>query len=184
MTFRYSYRVRFSDTDGAGVVYFSRFLEVCHGAYEASLAASGVNLQRFFSGDWQADSEGIDAINQSAPLAFPITETQCKFYSPCFCGDVLTITLAAHLIRESEFEVNYQWQRKTDGTNTGIIRPSGMATTRHVCVAVGNGRSRRRCPLPPAMHHWLSFVAGESAGKSAEKSAGEFSGGTSEVSPS
>ena len=165
MTFRYSYRVRFSDTDGAGVVYFSRFLEVCHGAYEASLAASGVELQRFFSGDWQADVEGTDAINQSASLAFPIAETQCKFYSPCVCGDCLTIALEAHLIRDSEFEVNYQWYRQGDETDAEIVRSSGIATTRHVCIAVSQGRSRRRYPLPPAMHHWLSFVAGESPGE-------------------
>ncbi len=53
MVFSYSYQVQFKDTDGAGVVYFSRFLEICHGGYEASLAAKGIVLQDFFSGNWK-----------------------------------------------------------------------------------------------------------------------------------
>ncbi|MBD2021122.1 1,4-dihydroxy-2-naphthoyl-CoA hydrolase, partial [Leptolyngbya sp. FACHB-36] len=45
MPFVYSRTVRFSDTDAAGVVYFASALSICHEAYEASLAAVGVDLR-------------------------------------------------------------------------------------------------------------------------------------------
>ncbi|MFS8118916.1 MAG: acyl-CoA thioesterase, partial [Microcoleus sp.] len=45
MSFSYTRTVRFQDTDAAGVVYFANVLAMCHEAYEASLAASGINLK-------------------------------------------------------------------------------------------------------------------------------------------
>jgi 1,4-dihydroxy-2-naphthoyl-CoA hydrolase len=49
MFFTYNRTVRFQDTDAAGVVYFANVLSMCHEAYEASLAASGINLKSFFN---------------------------------------------------------------------------------------------------------------------------------------
>ncbi|MEM9980588.1 MAG: acyl-CoA thioesterase, partial [Cyanobacteria bacterium P01_D01_bin.2] len=48
----YTYRrtIRFHETDAAGVVYFANVLTLCHEAYEASLAAAGINVRVFFGG--------------------------------------------------------------------------------------------------------------------------------------
>ena len=47
--FVYTRSIRFHETDAAGVVYFANVLVLCHEAYEASLAAAGIDLGEFFS---------------------------------------------------------------------------------------------------------------------------------------
>ncbi|MEM6500966.1 MAG: thioesterase family protein [Cyanobacteria bacterium P01_C01_bin.89] len=230
MVFSYSYQVQFKDTDGAGVVYFSRFLDICHGAYEASLAAKGIILRDFFSGNWrptyscansdpnkdfdrnrnakldppltiprkdyvedritgghpiapnqtvlnQTDTKQTEATpinptqedkDRSGAIAIPIVETQGKFYRPCCCGDLLTVSLHGQLIDKDEFKVEYQWwlsdliNETVKGNTKGSIenknRPIGTAMTRHVCVSVKDGRSQGRYQLPPVLHDWLEFV--------------------------
>ncbi len=41
--------IHFSDTDAAGVVYFSTLLSICHEAYENSLQVAGIELKTFFT---------------------------------------------------------------------------------------------------------------------------------------
>jgi 1,4-dihydroxy-2-naphthoyl-CoA hydrolase len=48
MAFLFNHTVRFHETDAAGVVYFANGLTLCHTAFEASLAAAGVDLAHFF----------------------------------------------------------------------------------------------------------------------------------------
>ncbi len=170
MGFNWSYQVRFGDTDGAGVVYFARSLEICHGAYEASLAASGINLQAFFSGHWIPSQMPPPSDSSSVAIAVPIVATEGHFYRPCFCGDSLTIQVQAHQKNETEFEVKYRWLHLVDAEPSDTSRPSGTAMTRHACVQVrseGEGKSvHRRCPLPPELHQWLAFVGAGEDGES------------------
>ena len=44
--FDYRRRIYLGDTDAAGVVYFAKGLEICHEAYEESLAKAGINLNQ------------------------------------------------------------------------------------------------------------------------------------------
>jgi 1,4-dihydroxy-2-naphthoyl-CoA hydrolase len=76
MPFTYTRTVRFQDTDAAGVVYFANVLAMCHEAYEASIAASGINLKAFFS---------------NPEVAFPIIHASVDFYRPLFAGDQFEI---------------------------------------------------------------------------------------------
>ncbi len=69
MGFIYQRVVRFQDTDAAGVVYFANILAICHEAYEASLADSGINLRLFFGG---------------GNIAVPITHSSADFFVPYF----------------------------------------------------------------------------------------------------
>ena len=55
MTFTYSRQIYLSDTDAAGVVYFAKGLEICHQAYEESLAEAGISLN-------QDDSRGYKCL--------------------------------------------------------------------------------------------------------------------------
>ena len=125
MGFNGSYQVRFGDTDGAGVVYFARSLEICHGAYEASLAAIGIDLQAFFSGRWIPPQMPPSSDSSPVAIAVPIVATEGHFYRPCFCGDSLTIQVQAHQRNESEFEVTYQWLHQADNAPSIPSRPSG-----------------------------------------------------------
>ncbi|MEO0870141.1 MAG: acyl-CoA thioesterase, partial [Cyanobacteria bacterium J06642_11] len=70
--------IRFHETDAAGVVYFANILTLCHEAYEASLAAAGMNVRLFFGG---------------GALAVPVVHGSVDFRRPLYCGDEVEIAL-------------------------------------------------------------------------------------------
>ncbi len=49
MSTHYQRTVRFAEVDGAGFVFFAKYLELCHEAYEASLLRSGIELRTCLS---------------------------------------------------------------------------------------------------------------------------------------
>ena len=132
MPFSYTRTVRFQDTDAAGVVYFANVLAMCHEAYEASLAASGINLRAFFS---------------NPEVAFPIIHASVDFYRPMFAGDRLTIQLTSKQVTGDEFEIAYQ---VFSGEVAG--KSAAKALTKHVCI---NAISRNRKQLSEELMQWL-----------------------------
>jgi 1,4-dihydroxy-2-naphthoyl-CoA hydrolase len=131
--FTVRHTVRFHETDAAGVVYFSNGLTICHNAYEASLAAVGIDLSRFFSpGD----------------LAYPIVRAKIDYQQPIRCGDELKIWLWPQQLEKSTFEVEYQ----IFNFREQVDRPLARALTRHVCI---EPRTRQRHSLPREMENWL-----------------------------
>lgn len=132
MSFSYTRTVRFQDTDAAGVVYFANVLAMCHEAYEASLAASGINLRAFFS---------------NPEVAFPIIHASVDFYRPMFAGDRLTIQLTSKQVTGDEFEIAYQ---VFSGEVAG--KSAAKALTKHVCI---NAISRNRKQLSEELMQWL-----------------------------
>jgi 1,4-dihydroxy-2-naphthoyl-CoA hydrolase len=133
MPFSYTRTVRFQDTDAAGVVYFANVLAMCHEAYEASLAASGINLKAFFS---------------NPELAFPIIHASVDFYRPMFAGDRLMIQLTPKQVTGDEFEIGYQVFLA--GEVAG--RSAAKALTKHVCI---DTLSRTRKQLSEDLMHWM-----------------------------
>ena len=132
MPFTHNRTVRFQDTDAAGVVYFANVLSICHEAYEASLAASGINLKSFFN-------------NPTA--AIPIIHASVDFLRPMFCGDKLLIHLTPQQVGENKFEIAYQIVEASSSE-----QQLAKAITRHVCI---NPITRTRTQLPEAITHWL-----------------------------
>ncbi|MCC3407975.1 MAG: acyl-CoA thioesterase [Microcoleus sp. PH2017_10_PVI_O_A] len=132
MPFTYTRTVRFQDTDAAGVVYFANVLAMCHEAYEASLAASGVNLRAFFS---------------NSEVAFPIIHASVDFYRPLFAGDRLTIQLTPTQVARDEFEIAYQ---VFSGEVAG--RSAAKALTKHVCI---DAVSRTKKQLSEDLMQWM-----------------------------
>jgi 1,4-dihydroxy-2-naphthoyl-CoA hydrolase len=137
MTFIYHRTVHFQDTDAAGVVYFANGLSMCHEAYEASLAAVGVDLKLFFS--------------RSTNLAVPITHAEIDFFRPISCGDRLDIHLTPKLLQPSEFEITYQILL-TENPQATVSR----ALTRHVGIDM---TTRQRQALPDQLMQWLQANA-------------------------
>ncbi|MEI6330631.1 MAG: thioesterase family protein [Pseudanabaena sp. ELA645] len=127
----YERTINFRDTDAAGVVYFANGLSLCHEAYEASLAASGINLQSFFKGE---------------TIAVPITHASIDFFKPMFCGDRIAIALTTEILSSSEFQINYQLFF-VEGD-----KAIAKAITKHTCIDVA---TRKRCNLYPALLEWL-----------------------------
>jgi 1,4-dihydroxy-2-naphthoyl-CoA hydrolase len=132
MPFTHHRTVRFQDTDAAGVVYFANVLSICHEAYEASLAALGIDLKSFFN-------------NPTA--AIPIVHASVDFLRPMFCGDELLIHLTPQLLSENEFEIAYQI------VVTSSEQQSAKAMTRHVCI---EPMTRTRTHLPEEIVQWLN----------------------------
>ncbi|MDB9509624.1 thioesterase family protein [Kamptonema animale CS-326] len=133
MPFTYSRIVRFQDTDAAGVVYFANVLAICHEAYEASLAASAINLKVFFS---------------NPKVAIPIIHASVDFYRPMFCGNELAIDLNPQQLASDEFEITYQIF-----SNEVADRCAAKAITKHVCI---DATTRKRQPLSQELIQWLA----------------------------
>jgi 1,4-dihydroxy-2-naphthoyl-CoA hydrolase len=129
MSFIYHRTVYFQDTDAAGVVYFANVLSICHEAYEASLAASDINLKDFFT---------------NPSVAFPIVHANVDFFRPVFCGDKLQISLIPQEISVNKFEINYEIM-----VSEVVV---AKAITRHVCIDVS---SRNKQDLSGEIMQWL-----------------------------
>ncbi|WP_019507263.1 thioesterase family protein [Pleurocapsa sp. PCC 7319] len=133
MAFNYSRRVYLGDTDAAGVVYFARGMEICHEAYEESLAVAGIGLQQMLI-------EGT--------IALPIVHAEIDFRRPMFCGDLLRVSLVVNRVKDSEFAIAYQIFNATN-----LDKVLVKAQTNHVCI---NPQDRARVNLPLAIVNWLA----------------------------
>ncbi len=132
MAFKYSRRVYLGDTDAAGVVYFARGLEICHEAYEESLASSQISFKQMLAEN---------------KIALPIVRAEIDFLRPLFCGDRITISLTTKLINSSEFTVSYQIFNDAN-SNKILVK----AQTNHVSI---DPTKRIRIDLPPTILNWL-----------------------------
>ena len=136
LPFIYDRTIHFRDTDAAGVVYFANGLSICHEAYEASLAASGIELQSFFRG---------------GAIAVPITQASIDFFKPMFCGDRIVVSLVKTLLSPESFQIEYQLFFDIESVEKKAI---ASALTKHVCI---NPSTRKRCNLSQALLKWLTI---------------------------
>jgi len=139
MNFNYQRRIYLSDTDAAGVVYFARGLEICHEAYEESLAIAGINLNQMI---------------RQGETALPIVHAEIDFLRPLFCGDRIKINLVTSLVNTSELAIAYQISAIAN-----LERVLVKAQTRHVCI---NPQIRQRINLPPEIREWLKVGSANS----------------------
>ena len=151
MTFNYRRRVYLADTDAAGVVYFAKGLEICHEAYEESLAQAQISLKQM--------------INEKQ-VALPIVHAEIDFLRPVFCSDELQVSLTGSRVNDSqrllrpkrtepaltvgEFAIAYQIS-PIDNLERVLI----TAQTRHVCI---NPQIGRRMNLPSTIFEWLNCL--------------------------
>lgn len=138
MGFSLDHWVRFHETDAAGVVYFANSLTLCHSAFEASLAAAGVNLADFFTSD---------------TLAYPIVHAAIDYRRPMRCGDRITVHLTPQRLDLSSFEVRYRICGAQAAANL-----LAEACTRHLCI---DRQQRQRQPLSALLEHWLAYCTGD-----------------------
>jgi 1,4-dihydroxy-2-naphthoyl-CoA hydrolase len=136
MPFTYHRTIYFRDTDAAGVVYFANVLSICHEAYEASLAASGMNLREFF---------------QAKSIALPIVHAAIDFSKPMFCGEQYAIQVSPTQLTESKFQITYQIALRNNPEYQ-----SSQATTLHLCIDTA---TRTRTSFPPEVLLWLQFFS-------------------------
>lgn len=137
MAFSYTRTIHFSDTDAAGVVFFARYLAICHEAYEEALAAAGVPLSTFFS------DHGV---------IVPIAKSECSYLRPLACGDKIRVEVSPRRLSENSFALEFAvWKQAAPGSVAGEKR-TAVARTEHVCIA---SATRERQPLPAALAAWI-----------------------------
>ncbi len=132
MKHTYIRKIRFADTDAAGVTYFANYLSICHEAYEDSLDEAGLELHRFFSAE---------------SIIIPISNARIDYLRPMQCGDSIEVEVTPQQIKEDTFFVDYQIF--FSGTARKV---AAKARTAHVCL---DAITRRRTPLPEKLIAWL-----------------------------
>ncbi|MEM8716367.1 MAG: thioesterase family protein [Cyanobacteria bacterium P01_A01_bin.3] len=159
MAFDYQRVVRFGDTDAAGVMYFASTFNFCHEAYEASLAASTINLEQFFS---------------RLGVAVPIVHAEASYFQPLRCGESVQVCLVPRQDSDTSFSIAYTlYVRSLDGSPPnqptldlthpdqqnphlpiagGGDRLVGKASTKHVAI---DPELQRKVALPPELRGWL-----------------------------
>lgn len=133
MAFEYRRTIRFSDTDAAGVMYFSVAFSICHEAYEASLGAMDVDLRHFFS--------------REGPTIVPVVHAEADYLRPLYCGDEVVVVVKPRLLSENSFAVTYHWV-KGSARKISICK----AETQHVQI---DSQKLQRTPLVAELRNWL-----------------------------
>ena len=132
MPFAYSRTVHFPDTDAAGVVFFARYLSICHEAYEEALASAGVPLATFFA------DHGV---------VVPVSKSEATYLRPLECGDKLRIEVTPRALSENSYAIDYViWKLGAAEKRAAVIR------TEHVCIS---SKTRERLPLPASVAAWI-----------------------------
>ena len=132
MPFAYHRTVHFPDTDAAGVVFFARYLSICHEAYEESLAAFGVPLGSFF-----ADNGAV----------IPVSKSEASYLRPLVCGDFLRIDVTPRALSENSYAIDYViWKKGAVDKRAAVVR------TEHVCIS---SKNRERLVLPGNLLAWV-----------------------------
>jgi len=132
MHFSYLRTIHFPDTDAAGVVFFARYLSICHEAYEEALGAAGVELAAFF---------------KAGGVVVPIAKSEASYLRPLVCGDRVRVEVKPVRLSSHSFALEFViWKTGTVEKRTAVVR------TEHVCIAA---ESRERRDLPPPLAAWV-----------------------------
>jgi 1,4-dihydroxy-2-naphthoyl-CoA hydrolase len=114
------------------VVFFARYLSICHEAYEESLAASGLPLGTFFA------DHGV---------VVPVAKSQASYLRPLVCGDRLRIEVVPRALSANSYAVDYViWKKGAAEKRAAVV------VTEHVCISSVN---RERLTLPANLLAWV-----------------------------
>lgn len=137
MPFSHLRTIRFADTDAAGIVFFARYLAICHEAYEEALAEAGLPLATFFS------EQGV---------IVPVAKSEVSYLRPLACGEKVRVELTPRRLSETSFALEFTlWKLPAPGSAAPEKR-AAVARTEHVCVSAA---ARERQPLPAALGAWV-----------------------------
>jgi len=118
--------IRLQHVDGAGIVYFARFYELAHAAYEEFLDALGHSLP--------ADLARADVI-------LPIVHSSSDYRALLRMGDRVRIEVWVREVKSRTFTLGYRFVR-ADGAEAAVL------TTVHVAVDPRTGKATQ---LPAAL---------------------------------
>ncbi|MDR1282945.1 MAG: acyl-CoA thioesterase [Opitutaceae bacterium] len=151
MPFSYQRTIHFPDTDAAGVVFFARYLSICHEAYEEALGAAGIGLQRF-----AVDPDPDPDHGHDHGVVVPVSKSEATYLRPLVCGEKIRVEVTPRALSENSFAVDYVMVKSAAVAVAGAAGAVGkrvaLVRTEHVCIA---SATRERRPLPPALAAWV-----------------------------
>ena len=115
----YQTPIRLQHTDGAGIVFFARFFELAHAAYEDFLDALGHPLP--------ADLAG-------SAIILPIVHASSDYRALLRLGERVRIEIEVREVKSRSFTLGYRFV-KEDGTEAAVL------TTVHVAVDTATAHS-------------------------------------------
>jgi 4-hydroxybenzoyl-CoA thioesterase len=121
--FRFPVRVRFGDVDHAGIVYYPRYFEYFHTAFEEMFLGAG-------AGDYRH-------IVDDRSVGFPAVKVECEFRAPLRFGDEVEVEVTCDRVGRSSVTLHYRALK------------GGVATAeaRITCAAV-DMKVLRAIPIP------------------------------------
>ena len=125
--------VRFSDIDAAGWLYYPRFFEYCHNAFE----------------DWfnlKAPASYPEMIDEQH-FGFPAVKATGEYFAPLTHGEIAQISIKILHVGNSSLRTGYEITRKSDQ------RVSFRSEVTTVCVDLKQGKSM---PIPDNFRAFLS----------------------------
>jgi len=138
MSTHYERTVRFAEVDGAGFVFFAKYLEFCHEAYEASLLRAGIELRAFFGAN---------------RILIPIAKVNAQYLGPLQSGDRVRIELAVTPAGDNGFAIAYRMLHLSPAGEKLVA----LAKTEHVVIDL---QTLERRPLPAALAAWVQAGGG------------------------
>ena len=128
--FVYKRKIRFQDTDAAGVIFFPNQFCLYQEAFEAFLELAGYDLA---------------AVTKANKYHLPVVHAEADYSAPLCLGDPIEIHLkVAHIGNSS---LTFQ----ADILKRGKIHTGGVKVV-HVCIS---GRTRKKTPLPKTLRQKL-----------------------------
>lgn len=132
--FEHTARVEMAHTDAAGVVFFARYFDLLHRAYEELMRQAGFPLEELLARGGQA---------------LPVIHASADYRLPLFYGDVYRIRIRASKVGRRHFELDHRLLRQDD-------RICCEARTAHTLV---NLEDKQAIPLPEEMRRALQALA-------------------------
>jgi len=132
MAYEHRLRVRFHDTDPAGIVFFANIFVYCHEAFEEMLRALGLPL---------------DELIRSKEQILPLGHAEADFKKPFRHGALVAVRVVVGKLSERSIRLDYELRNETGE----LLATSSMV---HIAVDPATGRStglspRLRAALEP-----------------------------------
>jgi YbgC/YbaW family acyl-CoA thioester hydrolase len=119
-------RARFQDVDAAGIVFFARFFEYAHEAFEEWMRAAGL---------------AISARLRAGDVGMPLAHAEADFHAPTRHDETLVVTVEVARLGESSVGFSFSLLSEA-GEARATVR------TTHVCIDRASFRPR---PWPAEM---------------------------------
>lgn len=126
MSFELAIRVRFDDEDHAGIVYYPRFFDFFHRAFED-----------FFNDQGHPYREVLDTHR----TGWPAVRAEADYHSPLRFGDTLRMVLEVERVGEKSASFRYRGYRREEAQDVHIV--TGRVTV--VCIDMDSFRGK---PIP------------------------------------